>query len=883
MPGRTDPMNDITPFDLERAIAKWAKSLRRRSAIEDGDAADLEGYLRDKIEDLVGQGLGEQEAFERASGEFAAGEALDRDFFRSRSAGRLQLPWRMTMWKNYLKTTLRNLYKNKGYAFLNITGMTIGIVGCFIIGLYIQSELSFDKFNRNFDRIYRIIMPNAATVMPALAPAMRDDFPEIENVVQMYDPGDVLIKRLNNNRGFKTRLLFSSARLFDVFTLPMIQGDPRTALEKAYTAVIDQETASTHFGRENPLGQVLSISTRFGIGNYQITGIMRNVPKNSHFRPHVLVSLETFNSFGDYLNLWNSNFMHSYVLLEKKTDAGSVQERIPELIKRRTGWVLDGYALQPLADIHLKSTAMSFSIEPGGDINYLYIMSLAAFLVLLIACTNYANLVTALSLGRFREIGVRKVFGAERSQLVWQFLLESTYVILTVVLISALVAGLLINPAARFFGLESRSLLTNLPRSILLILGIGVVSAALAGVYPAVYLSSIRPADVFRRVDAEKPGRSLFRNALVIFQFAISIFLIIGAAAIGNQVRFIRDKDLGFGREQILVVSVGQNKDIQDRADILKTEMLRIPGVQGVTFSSTLPMNIDWRNGFDYEGRTDEATGAMICCSYVDPDYLDVFGLTLIAGRGFARDNPADAKYERAFIINEAAAKMLHWENPVGKRMAFERKPGVVVGVVKDFHNLPLSQRIEPVALIQSERNRRQLSIKVRSANMRETVAAVKKVWDKLANGWPFEYQFMDETYDAMYRSEIMMSRQSRVFSAVALFLTCFGLFGLVSFMIERRTKEIGIRKVLGASVPEICLLLGSGFTKPILLANLVAWPMAYLYLKGWLQKFAYHIDIGIGIFLVAGLSTWLIALVTILGRSYRAAVSNPVESIRYE
>jgi hypothetical protein len=233
MPGRTDPMNDITPFDLERAIAKWAKSLRRRSAIEDGDAADLEGYLRDKIEDLVGQGLGEQEAFERASGEFAAGEALDRDFFRSRSAGRLQLPWRMTMWKNYLKTTLRNLYKNKGYAFLNITGMTIGIVGCFIIGLYIQSELSFDKFNRNFDRIYRIIMPNAATVMPALAPAMRDDFPEIENVVQMYDPGDVLIKRLNNNRGFKTRLLFSSARLFDVFTLPMIQGDPRTALEKA--------------------------------------------------------------------------------------------------------------------------------------------------------------------------------------------------------------------------------------------------------------------------------------------------------------------------------------------------------------------------------------------------------------------------------------------------------------------------------------------------------------------------------------------------------------------------------------------------------------------------------------------------------------------------
>jgi putative ABC transport system permease protein len=740
------------PFDLEQAIERWARSLRGHAAVEDGDAADLEGYLRDKIEDLVRQGFAETEAFERAAREFAAGDALSRDYFHSRTASRLQLPWRMTMLLHYLKTALRNLYKNWGYAFLNTAGMTIGILGCFFIGLFIQSQLSFDKFNVNFDRIYRITFGQVTTA-PALAPAMRDNFPEIENYVQMYDPGDVLIKRSSNNASFKTRTLYASAKLFEVFTLPLIQGDPGTALEKPYTAVIDQETARTHFGRENPMGQTLSISTRFGVGNYQITGLMRDVPRNSHFRPHILISLETFNTFGNDLKSWDSNFIHSYVLLKKNAEALAVQKKIPQLIANDTGEDRQGYALQPLADVHLKSSAMAFSMEPGSDINFVYIMSFAAFLILLIACANYANLVTAMSLKRFREIGVRKVFGAEKSQLIGQFLLESASVILTAVVLSALTAGLLIKPAAALLGMESGSLSTDLPRTLFLLLGIGVISAALAGAYPAVHLSGIRPADVFRRVDAEKPGRSLFRNGLVVVQFAISIFLIIGAVVVGKQVRFIRNKEIGFDREQILVMSLGQNKEIQGRGDVLKTEMRKIAGIQGLTFSSTLPMNLNWRNGFAYEGQTAEAVPFQMCCAYVDPDYCDVFGLKLIAGQGFSRDNPSDAKYERAFIINETAAKMLRWENPIGKRMAFEGKVGRVVGVIKDFNNLPLSLRIEPVTLIQSERNRRLLSLKVPSENMEKTIAAVKKVWDEFANGWPFEYRFMDDAYNAMYPS----------------------------------------------------------------------------------------------------------------------------------
>jgi putative ABC transport system permease protein len=431
----------------------------------------------------------------------------------------------------------------------------------------------------------------------------------------------------------------------------------------------------------------------------------------------------------------------------------------------------------------------------------------------------------------FREAAAR-VGGAEKSQLMGQFLLESASVTLAAVVLSALAAGLLIKPAADLFGAESGSLLTDLPRTLFLLLGIGVISAALAGAYLAAYLSGFRPSDVFRRVDAEKPGRSLFRNGLVVVQFAISVFLIIGTAVVGKQVRFIRNKDLGFNREQILVVSVGQNKDLQARGDILKTELLKIPGIQGSTFSSTLPMQIDWRNGFDYEGRTDEARDVSACCCYVDPDYCDVFGLRVI---------------------------------------------------IKDFNNLPLSLRIEPVALIQSERNRRLLSIKVRPDNMEKTISAVKTVWDEFTNGWPFEYRFMDEAYNEMYEAQMIMSRQARVFSAVALFLTCFGLFGLVSFMSGRRTKEIGIRKVLGASAPEICRLLSRGFTIPILLANGVAWPVSYLCLRNWLQRFAYHVDLGIGVFLEAAVLTWLIGMITVAGRSYKAAAANPVKSIRYE
>jgi putative ABC transport system permease protein len=796
--------------------------------------------------------------------------------------------WSVIMIKNYLKIALRNIHRNKGYSFFNITGLIIGMGCCLFIGLYSQYELSFDKFHLNRDRIYRINLVSnqtgGVTTAPALAPAMKNDFPEIENIVQMYDPGKSLIK-LNHHMTFSTKLIYANEQIFNVFTFPLINGISETALEKPYSAVIDEETARKYFQNENPIGKTLNISTRFGVHDFQITGIMRNIPITSHFDAHIFIPLETMRKDGVNLNVWGSNYMHSYILLRKNSDYQAVEKKIPLLCEKYTRHKIDGYTLQPLADIHMKSADLSFQLKPGGDINSLYILSFTAFLVLLIGCGNYINSFIALSFKRYQEIGIRKVFGAHKSKLVHQFLYESLLMILMAALLSVFVVCLLINPLSNIFGTKLILNLTNIPTFILLALGIGIISVCLSGIYPAIYLSKLKPADIFKRAYADRPGKLFFRNSFVVIQFAVSVFLIIASIGISKQMDFVRNKKLGFNREHILVIPVSQNIEALNKQDIIKTEMQNIPGIKNITFSSTIPMNLDWRNSVDYEGRTDDTENIQICCSYVDDGYLDVFGLELVAGRNFPRDIPSDAFCERAFIINETAAKRLGWENPIGKKMRFEQNEmGTVIGVVKDFHNLPLSLRIEPVALMQTKmKNKRLLSVKIQSENIRETVSAVERIWNKYSSGWPFEYEFMDKAYDNMYKSEISINNQFRFFSALAIFLSCFGLFGFVSLIIKRRTKEIAIRKILGASVSEIFALFARGFLKQIVLANIIAWPIAYYFMSKWLQNFAYRTNIGFFIFIVAGIVSMAVSLITIVSQTYKAAVTNPVKSIRNE
>jgi putative ABC transport system permease protein len=789
--------------------------------------------------------------------------------------------WRTLMLKNYLKITIRNIKRHKAFSFINISGLAIGMACSLIIGFYIQSELGFDKYHEKADRIYRINRGVQVLTTPALAPALKENFPEVEEAIQLYNRKDVLVW-IKNNTCFKTKCISADKNVFKVFTFPLIYGNPETALEKPYTAVIDEETAHKYFGTGNPVGNTLNLQ---GEHDFQITGVMKNIPQKSHFHTHIFASIETLrqnpSDFNE--NEWRSNFIHSYILLRENFNHPELEKKLPELIEEYTGRADDSFTLQPLKDIYLKSVAHWSHMGPVSDIRYVYIFSSVAFLILLIVCFNYMNLATACSLKRSREIGVRKAIGAHRAQLVRQFFSESLLMTFTALIMAVVLILILMKPLSNLIGKDMKFYFTNIP-GLLLILGIGIITGLLSGAYPAFYLSAFKPFTVLKGTLSQNAKGQFFRNMLVVVQFTISIFLIVVMLVISNQMHFIQNKKLGFDRDNIVVIPVDQNKELLKKQDIIKTELLRTPGIRNATFSTTIPMDIYWGTVIDYEGSSEDERYS-IRYAYVDYDYLDVFGLELLKGRNFSRDFASDITGGGAYILNETVVRQLGWKNPIGKKFRFTHRSemGTVVGVVRDFHNLPFNRRSGPVVLALSCPHPWYLSIKIHSEDILETMSSIERIWDKFSNGWPFEYSFMDEAYDQMYKSEIRMNHLFRSFSALAIFLSCLGLFGLASFTAERRTKEIGIRKVLGASAPGIFMLLSRGLSKWVLLANIIAWPVAYYFMNRWLQNFAYRIGLSVWIFMLSGLAAFCIALFTVSYQSIKAATANPVESLRYE
>jgi len=793
--------------------------------------------------------------------------------------------WRTLMLKNYLKITIRNIKRHKGYSFINISGLAIGMACSLIIGFYIQSELGFDRHHEKADRIYRINRGEQVLTPPALVPALKENFPEVEEAIQLYNRRDVLVW-VTHNICFKARWISADKNVFKVFTFPLIHGNPETALEKPYTVVIDEETAHKYFGTENPVGSTLNLQ---GEQDFQITGVMKNIPQKSHFHTHIFASIETLrqnpSDFNE--NEWRSNFIHSYILLRENFNHPELEKKLPELIEEYTGRADDSFTLQPLKDIYLKSVAHWSHMGPVSDIRYVHIFSSVAFLILLIVCFNYMNLATACSLKRSREIGVRKAIGAHRAQLVRQFLSESLLMTFTALIMAVALIHILMKPLSNLIGKNIEFHFINIP-GLLLILGIGIITGLLSGAYPAFYLSAFKPFTVLKGTLSQNAKGRFFRNTLVVVQFTISIFLIVVMIVISNQMHLIQNKKLGFDRDNIVVIPVGHNKELLKKQDIVKTELLRAPGIRNATFSTTIPMDIYWGTGIDYEGRSEDER-YIIRYALVDYDYLDVFGLELLKGRNFSRDFPSDITGGGAYILNETVVRQLGWKNPIGKKFRFSPRSemGAVIGVVKDFHNFPFFRRSGPVALALSSATirtqPRYLSIKIHSENITKTVSSIERVWDQFCSGWPFEFSFMDEAYDQMYKSEIRMNHLFRSFSALAIFLSCLGLFGLASFTAEQRTKEISIRKVLGASVPEIFILLSRGLSKWVLLANIIAWPAAYYFMNKWLQNFAYRIGLSVWVFILSGLAAFCIALFTVSYQSIKAATANPVKSLRYE
>ena len=801
------------------------------------------------------------------------------------------------MFKSYLKTTLRNIKKHVGYSLINIMGLATGMACCILILFFVFDELSYDKFHENQNRIYRItrqwlnddgvVSLHLGQVAPPIGPLLENDFPEIIHAVRIIGAGGLLVGR-NANFFEEPRFFFAEENYFNVFTYEMIAGDPATALRDPMTVVISQEMAQKYFGSENPLGQSITVKADPVKVDMTVTGIIKNMPHNSHFHADILGSFKTYEAVaGEYeMRNWSSNNYNTYLLLEENYDISRLKSQLDPFIDRHMS---EGRSketklqLQKLTDIHLYSHLDS-EIEANSDITYVYIFSIIALFVLLIACINFMNLATARSSGRAKEVGLRKVVGAQRSQLIRQFLGES---ILTAVLSLLIAITLVILVLPEFNKFVGRSLSFNLMSNLFLVfllflfaISVGILS----GIYPALFLSAFKPVRVLKgKLDIGKKGFS-FRTVLVVFQFTISIVLIICVSVVSSQLSYMQTRNLGFDKEHVVVLP--SSPTIVKNLDSFKSRLLLNPSILSVSAAKRVPSGrlLDSSGASVLSGETSQPINFRIALLRVDHDYIPTFKMEMVAGRNFSREIRTDST--KAFVLNETAAQRIGWKTPeeaIDQGFKYGGRSGQIVGVVKDFHFESLHQEISPIVMLLSSTSLSQISIRINSSNIPQTMSFLQGIWSEMRPEYPFSYYFIDENFDQLYRSEENLSRIFSYFAFLSIFIGCLGLFGLASYTAERRTKEIAVRKVLGASTRGLVVLLSKEFTKWVLLANVIAWPIGYLAMSRWLQAFAYRSGIAIGAFFLAGGLAWAIAFLTVSYQTIRASLADPVSSLKYE
>jgi len=795
---------------------------------------------------------------------------------------KITILWGFIMFKNYLKTVLRHVKRHKGYSFINIAGLAIGMTCCILILLYIQYELSYDKFHEDAHDIYRIAfkIPDRidmnASSFGLLAPALVQDFPEVQSAARIRKLQSTVFYK---NHAFTEKNFFlADSQFFDVFTFPMISGDPEKALSQPFSVLITQEMTEKYFGDEDPIGKTLLVDNKH---EYKITGILKNPPQNSHFKFDFLASFITIDKiWEDYSLSWmNTNRILTYVRLQKDYDPDDLERKFPEFL-RRYGREDVVFHLQPLTGIHLHGTIRN-DIEANSDIRYIYIFSVIAFLIVLIACFNTMNLSTARSVYRSKEVGVRKVVGAERKHIIRQFMSESIIFSLAALVISVFLVKMLL-PA--FNSLVDRNLSFNFFSNNEMLFGLfilAIIVGFISGSYPALFLSSFHPVHILKGMRAHK-GSSAFRNFLVVFQFAVSIVLIIGTLVIYQQLHYIKTRDLGFHKEQIVIVDI-KDENLKNVYQTMRNDLKQNPRIIGVSFSCDLPNEIDARNSFRWEGQTEENRWQLFNTAAVDNEFIDLLGLELTMGRNFSEEFPSD---NQACILSEKAVRIIGWENPIGKRFGY-RKEGTVIGVIKDFHHLSLHSAIGPTVLLhvdkETDLNLNYLLIEINPGDIPGTLAFIKKKFKEYSPHYPFDFTFLDDRVDKMYRTDNKLGQILNVFSFTAIFIACLGLFGLAAFTAERRTKEIGIRKVIGATVSNIVFLLSREFIKLMLIGFILACPIGYFAMNRWLQTFAYRTHVGVVVFILAALLALLTVLLTVSYQSIKAATANPVDSLRYE
>ncbi len=800
------------------------------------------------------------------------------------------------MLKNYLKTAIRSLKRQKVYSFINITGLSVGLACCILIILYIRFELSYDRYHRNADRIYRIIeieiregkKDYSATTPAPLAPALAAEFPEIVSAVRFFHPSWIEKWKISceDRTFFEENVFFADSSAPEVFSFPLIQGNSEEALKEPNSVIITGDMAKKYFGNMSPLGEVLVLNN----AEAKITGVAQNLPKNSHFRFDFLISFSTLghpsfrNIVYDMLLDWRSHNFYTYVLLRKDCSSAELEKKFIPFLERHLNTRISNsdIYLQPLKNIHLHSKNFSYEMtSTNSDITYVYIFSVIALFVLIIACINYMNLTTARATNRGREVGTRKIVGATRLQLIQQFLGESVVLMFVALFFAFLLVSVFLPALNSLTGSNFSINLKNLASVAGLLLAAALLLGLAAGIYPAFFLSTFRPLNILKGNIHAGLKKTHFRKVLVVSQFAISMVLIIGTMAIKDQLKYCMNKNLGFDKEHVLVIPARDYKTMQEY-DIIRNKLLQHPEITSVARSTSLPGKTIGRRGFLPEGNTWNPRYSI----FVDYDFIPTMGMEIVEGRNFSEEFATDVS--DAYIVNEAAVKEFGWDRALGKRLFWAgdaNKKGEVIGVVKDFHFMSLHQKIEPIILhmMAPGQGFSYITTRIRSHDILGLLDIINKDWQEFNPSVPLELFFSDESMNRLYASEKRMLDVSGIFTMVGILIACLGLFGLASYVAELRTKEIGIRKVLGASNSSIVVMLSKEFIKLVLLSNIIAWPVAYYILNRWLQNFAYRISIGVETFLLAGALAFMIALLSVSYQSVRSALASPVQALRYE
>jgi putative ABC transport system permease protein len=907
-------------FDPEKAIQQWKKELDGHPGLEDGQRSELEAGLRDEIDALVRRGLSQEEAFRRASAEMGTPDEMGLEFFKvyaRRPFGRpsWQTPrFLPALLANYFKVAGRRVRRQKSFSIITIAGLTVGVAAYLLLALYCRFERSYDEFYQNASRIFRVQndmiystrTSRSAACPPGLGPVLKNDFPEVADFVRIFNASgnfNVVSRAAEASQGgtssgsgppvsfYEKRVFFADPSFFGIFSFPLVRGDAATALQEPDAVVLTESIARKYFGDKDPLRKTLAVTTRFGRNDFRVTAVCRDVPVHSHLRFDLLLSFKGLEALWTSLKnqTWASNGFLTYLLLSPSAAARAIEAKFPELI---ASYPLEypglkrEFHLQPLRAIHLTSR-LNYEADVNGDMRTVVFLEVIGLFILAIAWVNFINMATARSLQRSKEVGIRKTIGAERGQLAGQFLLESVFFN---ALAFFLALGVVWTVLPAFGRLVGKPLSMGVLGAQWVWMGVSIFAGALlSGSYPAFILSSFRPAVVLRGRFKSGPGGIAVRSGLVLIQFALAILMIASTLVVGKQLAYVRNRDLGADLQKTLVLRVPPGNEAGRQALLARDRLAQIAGIAGATVSTSVPGRdyVNAISGVRRQGASRDEGHAVFLID-VDERYFHMFGIPVIAGRAFTSGLTAD---ELNVVLNEEAARLLGFESP--EAAVLQKIDGYfgdtvqIIGVVRNYHHKSLRDKIEPVvygALPYAHfEGSNYLALKIGESSFGTLKASVEKTWKELFPGQALEFTSLDEDFDTQYDADRRFGQVFALASLLAIFISCLGLSGLASYAAERRTREIGIRKVFGASIANVAAMLAGEFVRWVFLANIIAWPATWIVMNKWLGRFAYRTAVGWETLGLSGLLALAVALATVSVKVLKSARATPGDSIRQE